>query len=359
MEQMNKEEQASTIEKKTSKEIDVVELFKQVMREKKLLCIFIAVSAVTGVIVALATPKEYTANVVLAPESSEMGIAGDLGGLASTFGINLGNLTSEDAISPDIYPEIFSSTNFILALFDVPVRLKEDDRLRTYKEHLREDLRTPFWKYPRIWIGRLFQKKDGIASRDGNYDKMIISRIDEKLCDRIRSAISCSISKKTGIIYISVDDQDPLVATILADTLQSRLQAYIIDYRTQKAQNDYTYYKEMCDDAEAQYVGARQAYSAYADSHFDVLLQAYQQEMDALENDMQLKYNVYNQMMLQMRSAEAKIQERTPSFTIIESSYMPYEASSIPRALIVIIFIFLGCCVDVLWISWGRQFFKK
>ncbi len=359
MEQMKTEEKEQAREKKPSREIDVVELFKKVIKEKKLLGIYIIVSAIIGVIIALAIPKTYTASVVLAPESSDGGLSEGLGGIASSFGINLGNMGSEDAIYPDVYPEIFSSTDFILELFDVPVRLKEDDRLRTYEEHLKEDVRAPFWKYPRMWIGRLFQKKDSIASSDGSYDKMIISRKDEKLCDQIRSSISCSISKKTGIIYIAVDDQDPLVATILADTLQSRLQTYIITYRTQKAQNDYAYYTAMCEDAEEQYIAARQTYSSYADSHFDVLLQAYQQEMDALENDMQLKYNIYNQMMLQKQSAEAKIQERTPSFTIVESSYMPYEASSIPRTLIVIIFIFLGCCADALWVLWGRQIFKK
>ncbi len=359
MEQMNKEEQASTIEKKTSKEIDVVELFKQVMREKKLLCIFIAVSAVIGVIVALATPKEYTSQVVLAPETSGMGLSGNLGSLASTFGVNLGSMTGdEDAISPDIYPEVLSSTDFILHLFDVPVRTRDREEMVSYKQHLIDDAMIPFWTYPRLWLRRLIQKKDSVVG-GSEYDAMILSMKDEKLCEQVRSCIGCRVSKRTSTIYISVNDQDPLVAAILADTLQSRLQAYIIDYRTKKAQNDYAYYSGMCDAAEEQYIDARQAYASYADSHYEVILEAYRQEMEALENDMQLKYNVYNQMLLQKESAEAKIQERTPSFTILESSYVSNEASSIPRTLVVLIFMFIGCCADILWVLWGRRIFKK
>lgn len=40
--------------------------------------------------------------------------------------------------------------------------------------------------------------------------------------------------QKTSVISISVMDQDPMVAAILADTLQSRLQQYITEYRTKK-----------------------------------------------------------------------------------------------------------------------------
>ncbi len=362
MEQVKTEEQQQpTAEKnnKKSREIDVIELFKKVWKEKKLLGIYALVSAVIGVVIALATPKEYTSQVVLAPESADAGLAGDLGGLASSFGINLGSMMSGDAISPDIYPEVLASTDFVLKLFDVQVRTKDDEKLVSYKDHLLEDTSMPFWSYPRLWLRKLLHKTDSVAGGGNEYDNMIISMTDEKMCDQIRSFIGCKIRKRTSTIYISVTDQDPMVAAILTDTLQSRLQAYIIDYRTKKAQNDYAYYSAMCDDSEAQYILARQAYSSYADSHFDISLQSYQLEMDALENDMQLKFNVYNQMMLQKQGAEAKIQERTPSFTILESSYVPNEASSMPRAFMVLIFIFLGCCLDAIWVLWGRQFFKK
>lgn len=70
---------------------------------------FVSIAAVIGLIVAFTMPKEYTSKVVLAPEVTSMGgsMLGGLGELVQSFGYDIGNSTSVDAIYPDIYPNIF------------------------------------------------------------------------------------------------------------------------------------------------------------------------------------------------------------------------------------------------------------
>ena len=41
--------------------------------------------------------------------------------------------------------------------------------------------------------------------------------------------ISCNVDKRTGIISISVNDQDPLVCATIADSVRCKLQNFIID----------------------------------------------------------------------------------------------------------------------------------
>ena len=345
-----------------NKEIDVVGILLRILREKKVLAVFLCVFSAVGVIVALSLPKSYTSNVVLAPELSTGGLAmsESLGDLASSFGFDLGGKSSMDAIYPELYPDIFMSTEFVMGLFDIPVRLKEDNSVKSYYEHIIQDTKVPFWAYPKIWLVDLFKKNDDtLPAKSGGKDVFRISKKDFDMCDAIRNNINCIVDKKTSVITISVTDQDPLVSAIVADTLQNRLQEYIINYRTKKARNDYDYYKKLYAESKNAYLKAQNVYASYADANQDVFLESCKAKQDELENEMQLRYNVYSQMSAQLQNAKAKIQERTPVFTIMERPIMPYKATSTPRSVIVMLFFMLGFIADGLWVCIIRDKIKK
>lgn len=60
--------------------------------------------------------------MTLAPESGGKSGGGSMGALAAMAGINLGTSSGEDALSPELYPDIVSSTPFLIELFDVKVK---------------------------------------------------------------------------------------------------------------------------------------------------------------------------------------------------------------------------------------------
>lgn len=348
-------------EKKISHEIDVLALAGKVLKEWRQLLKFVGVATIIGVIVALSTPKRYKAEVMLAPEltSGGLGLTDNLADMASNFGIDIGKKSSMDAIYPELYPDIFASTDFIIKLFDIPVRLKDDNNTRTYLTHITQEQNMPFWEYPKVWVINMLTKKEPTNGAKGKSDRFRISKQDDETCGAIRDAILCTIDKKTSVITITVTDQDPLVAAIVADTLQSRLQTYITNYRTKKARNDYQYYHRMTKEAKAQYQKAQQLYASYSDANMDVQLETFKSKTDQLENEMQLKYNMYTHMAAQLQQAQARVQERTPAFTIIQKPIMPYKASSTPRSMIVLMFMILGVILDAIWILYGKDMFGK
>jgi len=342
-------------------EIDVLAIIRKLLSEIKFLAVVVAVFAVIGVIVALNKQKSYTANVILAPEMSSggLGLSETIGDMASTFGIDLGAKSGMDAIYPEIYPDIFSSTDFILTLLDVPVTMLNGEK-KTYAAHLMKDDKTPFWSYPMKWVLSLIPKKKlNIQGAKKGRDVFSLSDEDYNNCNRIRGAISCMVDKKTSVITINVTDNDPKVAAIIADTLQNRLQKYIVDYRTKKSRNDFEYYKKLYEESKARYLKAQKTYAGYVDGNQDVVLQSIRSKQDDLENDMQLKFNMMNQMSTQMQAAKAKIQERTPAFTTIQSASIPHRASSTPRALIVLIWMFMGGLLGSLWVLYGRDWWQS
>lgn len=347
-------------EKPKNREIDIIGVLQKVFKEKKILIVFIGIFGILGVIVALNTPKKYTASVVLAPEiSGSGGMMDNVSGLASMVGIDLNKGNSDvDAIYPEIYPDVVSSSDFIVRLFNVKVKSEDNPIGRTYYDHIKNDVHIPFWSYPTLWISELISKKN--ASR--NVDKVnlfSLTKEQDAVCNKIRSNVACTVDKNTSVITIAVTDYDRLAAAIIADTIQSRLQQYITMYRTKKARTDLVYCQKLLTEAKANYIKAQQTYGSYADANTDVILETFRAKRDEMENEMQLRYNMYTQIAQQLQLAKAKVQDKTPVFSIIQSASIPISASSTPRSYIVFGYMFLGFICDILWVTTLRDKVRK
>ena len=205
-------------ETRKTREIDVIGMVMKLIPEWKFIAKVVMVTAVIGVIVAINTPKEYTTNVILAPEmtSGGLGLSENLADMAASFGIELNSKAQMDALYPGIYPEIFASTDFIISLFNIPVCQKEDTIKKSYHDHLLVDEKVPFWKYPLVLINYIFKKKE---SSNTAFDPFCLSKNDEALCEMIRGLITCQVDKKTNVITICVTDIDAKISAVMADTL--------------------------------------------------------------------------------------------------------------------------------------------
>lgn len=354
----NINEQKST--NKKSKEIDVVGIVLTILKEPKELLKFVGVASVLGILIAFTTPKTYTASVIMAPEFSGGSSLSNLSDIASSFGVNLGSNTGGvDAIYPDIYPDVLSSPDFLMPLFDVKVRLKDSNEEKTYREHIQQDSKVALYNYHQVLILKIKQALKKGKENKGEADPYIRSLQESKMCEGLANSIVCLVDKKTSIISISISDQDPLVAAIMVDTIQRRLQEYIIEYRTNKCKNDYNYYKKLYDKSLEEYKKAQKIYSDYCDTHHEILLESYITKRNTLEDEMQTAYNAMNQFRTSVMTSEAQIQEATPSYTIITKPTMPHKPSSTPRIIVVAIFAFFGIVCDFVWVSFLRKMWNN
>jgi len=348
-------------EKKNLHEIDIIHYVFVVLRQWRYLLRYAIGGAVAGLIVAFSIPRIFGSSVVLAPEfsSGSTGLSGSLSDLASSFGVNIGgNKTAMDALYPDLYPDIFESTEFIQSLYDVPVRLQKDNTERTYLTHLIRDAKIAWWNYPKVWLSELMKPSEPLPDKSkSKADPYAMNRTQWNVYKEVTSAISCEVDKKTSVITLSVTDQDPLVAAIIADTLQLYLQDYITNYRTRKARIDVDHYKELARQAKEDYEKVRRMYVTSSDADMEPTLMAVQARIEDLENDMQLKYNVYTQSMAQLKMAEAKLQERTPAFTIIQPAKVNPKPVGTPKIVILAIWIVLGCIAGAIAVLWKE--YKK
>ena len=145
-------------------------------------------------------------------------------------------------------------------------------------------------------------------------------------------------------------DQDRLVCAILADSIRYHLQDFIINYRTSKARVDLEHYQQLTESAQQEYEEAMRVYGAYCDANRDIILQSAISKRDQLESNVQLKYNMFTAMNTQLESAKAKLQERTPAFTLLQGAAVPVKPAGPKRVLFIIEMLFLATILTIVWI---------
>ena len=292
------------------KQIDVTAIIKAMIKNRKAYFIGLPVSFILSILIIMCVPRHYKSTAKLAPELSSFS-SGSLGELASSFGFDIGSSSSnEDAIFPELYPDLIESNDFLTSLFDVKVK-SLDGSIDTTSRTI--SIVNPF---------RLTKRQDQIARS-------------------IANKVSCTVDKKNYVISISVEAQDPLICATLTDTVQARLQQFITDYRTSKARKDLEYYQKLCSDAKIKYEKVRQAYGSYADANNDIILESYKLKENDLENEMQLLYNNYTALQAQVQQARAKLTLQTPAFTTLQSASVPLKPAGPKRMLFVIGMTFL------------------
>ena len=344
-------------------EINISKILKLVLEDKKKVLIYATCSAILGVLIAFTIPKKYKTTVVLAPESSGSLLNGNLSSLASLVGVDMKLGQSEDAIYPEIYPDLMESSDFIVDLFDVEVTKDKTGEKLTYFDYLFNHQKHAFYEYPIIalvWVKTaLTFEKEGKAPGE-NVDPFRLTKTETDMVKKIRAHIKCNVDKKTDVISITVEDQDPLISATIADSVQNHLQMAIIDYRTKKARVDLEFINKLFVESKKDYDLARKAFSEYADSHQRISLQEYKTELDDYQSDMSMKFSIYSTIVEQLQVAKAKLQERTPAFSVIQSASVPAKHSNMPKILVLIIWFILGGLGRTSFILWkNKEIFKN
>ena len=352
-------------------EIDIMEYVRKFIKEWKLALKWCGVAAVIGVIVALSAISSYTVTTKMLPESSRSS-GGQLSSLASLAGINIGSMSADaDAISPDLYPEIVSSIPFLTKLFYMPVEAEyKGEKIKcNYYEYLVNCNKTPWYLYvislPGRALGAVFSIFQPEEEREPKgfkkletVDNSKLSIIQEAVIESIRKNITVSVDKKTSVILLSVTDQDSNIAMQLSETIVTELREYITSYRTEKARTDLKYYEKLYDEAQADYFEAQQRYAKYSDMNQGMIRQSVMVEQERLQNEMDLKYQLYNSCAQQVQMAKAQVQRETPVCTILTPPTTPLKDNE-SGAKTLAVFIFLGLFLSVVWILWGRDWIVK
>ena len=294
----------------------------------------------------LCVPRYYTCDVLLAPEAQNVGASGSLQSLASSFGFDMRSMTSQDAVYPQLYPDLLASPDFLVNLFDTQVSTADGKYEGTYYDYLRTQHRFVFWKRWKYKVKSWITPQEPAPVLKNKSDKKVdvfcLSKQQWNVLELMQQNIECTVDKKTDAITISVTAQDKLVCAIMADSVCAALQNFITEYRTVKNRTDLKYYEDVMNSAYGEYQEASKKYIRFVDSHSGINLEQYRIEAQNLETEMQLKQAAYTSFQKQYLATQARLQENTPVFTVLQSASVPKKPAGPKRMLFVLAMLVLA-----------------
>ena len=133
--------------------IDVMTTIKKIWDLRKTLIKIGIITFVISCVIVLLIPKKYSTMVTLAPEAGQNG-EGMLSGVASMLGMGGLNIGEDaDALNVDLYPDIVSSTPFMLDILDTRVKMLDNPQEAQWYPWVRQDTRnTPSTKIMGVMV---------------------------------------------------------------------------------------------------------------------------------------------------------------------------------------------------------------
>lgn len=336
--------------------IDFRVLFKILRKEKWWIFLITLLVTAVGIIYSFLAREEFQTDGKILPEIQGKGGSSlsQFAGPASLAGVDLNSLGGSgiDAVRPDLYPDVITSTPFYLELFKVPVHTQDNQELsfEDYYHNVIEEGEVPKEKLLRKYP----VKEDGI---------IVVNRLNEMRLKALRTRITANIDKKSGIITISSKMPDPVVAAETAKFAMEYLMEYVKNYRTEKLKKDVNYLEEQVERSRGKYYTTQEAKARYSDQFQDIRLQSADVRRERIESEYRLSSTFYNELLKKYEEAKFKLHQETPVFKVLEPPVAPAKKTEPKRSLIIMIFMLIGgaLAIGIVMIKGGnyKKMFEK
>ena len=352
--------------------IDIIALLKDFWGARKTILKITVAFTFLGLFVAVFSKNEFTASTTFVPlaQGSSIG-GGNLGSLASLAGINIGGGVNSEEISPELYPQIVHSIPFQLELLKMPLTIEGQAQPVSYKDYYKNiyspGLLGNIKKYTLGLPGVLLSlvKADAAAIEqniDTQANKIItISEEENKLIELLESQVSLAVNDKEGFVSISVTMPEAKASAELALKAQQLLQDYALQFKTQKSIAQLNYIKDRYAEKQQEFHKIKIALARFQDQNTGINTALGRTKLLQLQSDYDLAFSVYSELAKQLETQQLQVKQDTPLFTVLKPVTIPNQRSAPKRALIVVVYLFLGFVLSLGYVL-GKKYmqgFKK
>ena len=242
--------------------------FNECRRHYLLYLLAVAFTVVETVIYTASTPKRYAAFTELSNEHKETDLLLGMSNISAWLKTMPGADDEEGMRNPEVYNNVIHSDSFVNIVGSTYL----DKYHVTYKDYLYKN------------------RRPGLFSDDNGANPTTAA--DKRLYQTalIKDHIVSEASGRMGTIKIRVDDYDPTVAAIIADTVTLRLQEYLAHHRLQGIELKVAKAKSLMLSARKAYYKAQAEYAKYADAHDSTTLV---KEQSTIEDKMKKRDNAF------------------------------------------------------------------
>lgn len=222
-------------EKAVDQELDLSQLFRAFIRAKWMIISITSFFAIISLIVALNLPDIYRSDTLLAPAGSQqqspIGALGQLGGLASLAGINIGEPSVDKTA---LALEILRSRDFIgrfIEKYDlfVPLMASKEWDLKSNKLVIDDDI---YNESTKTWVREVSPPLKPKPSLQEAYEKFL-------------ELMQIQQSKDNGMVTLSIEHYSPYIAQEWVSLLITELNLFMKRRDMQEAQRSMSYLEQQ------------------------------------------------------------------------------------------------------------------
>lgn len=347
-----------------SDEIYLKDLFIKIWTQRKLILVVTAIAIVIGLLVAFLSPVEYSASCTVVPQQTEKS-GGNLAGIASMMGVNLGSGMSGETLSPTVYPNIVKSAPYCSDIMQTKITTKKSSVPITLYEYYTEDEyrdRNLFSIIAKYTIGLPGTILSAITSNDSEdlgqaiYSDSITGKVislsedERKVYEIISNSIQLELNSKDGYIVLGYSFGEPEAVAQITQNLYTTLDKYVRNYKAQKAEDNLIFVQSSYEDARADFLRKQSELAAFQDANRDLSTASARAILRRLNSEYDIAFTVYNELAKQLEQAKLAVKQSIPVLTVIDPVVVPNQKSAPRRAMILIVFTFLGVIIGIGWV---------
>lgn len=314
-------------------------------QKRKFIVLLMFISLFSGLLFALLAEKKYVASVQILPQKEEsMNL--ELGALAGLAGINVGSMFGDNlSVSAELYPQIVGSYYFLDRLINSDFILNDEKiSLKDYfldEPDLGETILNYTIKLPWTLKAKYFPSSGFDLGVAGFQNQQIIlqSEEDADLFEAVKSIISVSSIGDGGLVTLSVELNDPLLAAQITHRALELLQHFVVEYRTRQISAELEFIEQRYAEMSLEFEGARERYLNYKDRHRFQVGERVEFEFKILEDEYNRKEGVFTDLARQLEQTKLLMRKEIPEFVVFEPVKVPLEKSS-PRTMVILFLSF-------------------
>ena len=357
-------EEKNTNPVKDPDEIDLIALVKTTWQGRKTIIWSVIACMAIGVFIAFTSPDVYTVNTIMVPQiQSQDSRMGGLSSLAAMAGFSLNDMTkSTQDLSPLVYPEIVKSLPFHLeimnAKYDFNGIASPLNLIQFYQDYYDPGILAAVKKYsiglPGLLLKAIRPSKTPVAS--GKEIKLLTITPQERgIHNMLYGQLTLLVDSKNGFLTLTVEAPEAIATAQIAQKAQQVLQDRITEYKIDKAKQNLSFVQSRFDEKKREFEQSQERLARFRDRNLNLGSAMARTDEERLSGEYQIAFNVFSELAKQLENAKIKVKEETPVFAIIQPVSVPLERSSPKKAMIMIIWIFLGGIFGVGWV-FGKQY---
>lgn len=347
----------------TSDEIDLTDILRQLWGKRRFILKVTVFFLLMGLFIALFSPVKYTAQCTVVPQTGKSGSSGNLGGLAAMMGVNIGAVgTSEEALSPNVYPQIVKSVPFTREIMQTPIRVKKSEgkeitlyNYYTDKKYQSFNLINSIKRYtiglPGVLLGTIRgENAQNEVQPIDSTSLLSLTRKEERVYLAIQNSILLNLNSKEGYISIGYIFPEAEASARITDQVRKTLEEYVTAFKSEKMEDNLIFVEQSFNGARKDFLDKQERLASFQDANRGLTTASARATEQRLRSEYDIAFTVYNELAKQLEQAKLAVKESKPILTVIDPVVVPVQKSAPRRSMILVVFIFLGVIVGTGWV---------